>query len=296
MEFTVRVSDLDQDPLNIHSETLPAGSTLTPGIAYGTAIFRWTPIAGDIGIHNVTFAVDDNGNNGAGPIGHDSATIAIRVRLTNSAPLLLPVGNQQATEGSLFQLHLQAVDADGDPLTYSATGLPPGSKLDGSTGILTWTPNLFQEGVYKGIAFTVSDGAASSSETVNLTVLHKNQAPLLAGIPPLGGQENALIQFNLVGTDPDGDALVYEAVNPLPAGSFFDTSNGLFEWIPGFSQAGDYTLRFNAKDPSGATDTLDVLLSIADVNRAPVIQFTNHLVLLGEQLSFTIGGTDPDPA
>src|SRR5262249_53947889 len=45
---------------------------------------------------------------------------------------------------------------------------------------------------------------------------------------------------------------------------------------------------------SGATDTLDVEVAIADVNRLPVIAATNHVVLLGQRLQFTIGGTDPD--
>src|SRR5262249_48883135 len=91
-----------------------------------------------------------------------------------------------------------------------------------------------------------------------------------------------------------GDGLVYEPLAPLPAGSFFDSSNGRFEWIPTFEQAGDYVLGFRAKDASGATDTLNVEVAIADINRLPVISATNHVVLLGQRLQFTIGGTDPD--
>jgi len=140
----------------------------------------------------------------------------------------------------------------------------------------------------------VSDGAASSSETFALSVAQTNQAPLLAGIPPLGGQERQLIQFTLFGTDPDGDALVYAPLAPLPTGSFFNTSTGLFEWIPSHDQAGDYTLNFATRDSNDAEDTLSVKLAIADVNRAPVLTLTNHLAALGQSLQFSLGGADSD--
>src|SRR5439155_27025591 len=175
------------------------------------------------------------------------------------------------------------------PVTYSSlTDLPPGASLDAHTGLLDWTPTLFQAGVYPGITVTASDGAASSSETFTSTVAQTNQAPLLAGIPPLGGQENSLLQFSLVATDPDGDALVYEPVGALPKGAFFDGSKGHFEWTPDFTQAGDYVLRFRAKDPQGASDTVDVAVSIADVNHAPAVPLPNHLARLGERLAFRV--------
>jgi hypothetical protein len=286
LRFPVRAGDLDQDALAFGTD-LP-GATLVPGAAYGTALFEWTPTAAQRGTHSAKIFVNDTAG------GRDEETIAIVVRDTNAAPLLLPVGQQTAREGELFTLALAAFDADGDTLTYAAAGLPPGAAFDARAGVLTWKPNLFQAGEYGGITVSASDGVASSSETFAITVLQTNQAPLLAGIPPLGGQEQRLVQFSLVGTDPDGDALIYEARSPLPAGAFFDRSTGLFEWTPTYDQAGDYTFAFAARDASGAEDTLSVRLAIADINRAPVLSLTNHLAQLGEPLAFRIGGTDAD--
>jgi subtilase family serine protease len=294
LRLTLRASDLDQDALAFSSDTLPAGATLTAGPGYGTAVFEWTPGAADRGAHSVRFVVTDDGNTGAGPVGSDEETISIVVRDANAAPVLLPVGPQQAHEGVPFVLALQAVDADNDPLTYSASNLPPGATLDARTGVVTWTPNLFQAGVYSGITVSASDGAATSSDTYTITVAQTNQAPLLALMPPLGGQEQRPLSFSLVGTDPDGDALLYSALTPLPRGAFFDGSNGLFEWTPDYDQAGSYQLRFAARDTSGASDTVDVSLAIADVNRAPAIKVTNHLAPLGERLAFRVGLSDLD--
>jgi hypothetical protein len=294
LRFTLRAADLDQDALAFAADALPPGATLTPGPGYGTAVFEWTPGPADRGTHALRLTVSDDGNGGLGPVGSDEETISIVVRDANAAPVLLPVGPQAAQEGEPFTLTLSALDADGDALLYSATGLPPGASFDARAGVLTWTPNLFQAGQYGGITVSVSDGAASSSETFAITVAPTNQAPLLAGIPPLGGQEQRLLQFTLPGTDPDGDALVYEARSALPAGAFFDPSTGLFEWTPTYDQAGGYTLSFAALDPSGAEDTLSVSLAIADVNRLPVLSFTNHRTLLGRELAFTLGGADAD--
>jgi len=90
---------------------------------------------------------------------------------------------------------------------------------------------------------TASDGQGTSSETITIEVTQTNQAPILAGIPPLGGQEDRLVDFFLVGDDFDGDALIYRATSTLPAGADFDVSNGHFEWKPSFDQAGVYVCR-----------------------------------------------------
>ena len=79
-----------------------------------------------------------------------------------------------------------AVDTDGDVLTWSATGLPPGATLDPTTGRLRWQTNYFSAGTYTGVALTVSDGAASSTETIAITVTPTDQAPdLLAAAAAL---------------------------------------------------------------------------------------------------------------
>ncbi|MFN6997022.1 MAG: putative Ig domain-containing protein, partial [Aquincola tertiaricarbonis] len=288
LQFTLRATDLDQDALGFSHAGLPPGATLTPGTQYGTAVFRWTPTAAQAGVHDLQFTVTDSTGLS------DQLSVRVLARASNAAPLLLPVGDRSVAEGELMQLQLAARDSDGDPLTWSATNLPPGAVLDSATGLLTWQTNLFSAGRYAGVVLTVSDGASSSSETIAITVTPTNQAPLLALMPPLGGQEQQLLQFSLVATDPDGEGLLYSALSPLPAGAFFDTGSGRFQWTPGHDQAGDYTLVFAARDAAGAQDTVEVRLSIADANRAPVLAFSNHQVQLGQTLQFDVGMTDPD--
>ena len=288
LRFTVRASDLDQDPLLFSATGLPAGATLTPGLQYGSAVFEWTPNAADLGEYAITFKVTDSTG------GTDQRSIVLKVRTSNAAPLLLPLGDQTVAEGATLTLNLAASDADGDALTYSAVNLPLGARIDPVSGRLSWATHYFNAGTYSAITVTASDGAASSSETFAITVTPTNRAPLLAGIARVGGQEDRLLQFTLLGSDPDGDAVLYAPLGALPAGSFFDPSNGLFEWAPDFNQAGDYTLSFTATDSAGLKDTLAVQVAVADVNREPVPLFTHHLATLGETLRFKVGGSDLD--
>ncbi|HET9129346.1 MAG TPA: putative Ig domain-containing protein, partial [Terriglobia bacterium] len=287
-QIVIAASDMDQDPLQFSGTNLPAGSTLLPGVLYGSAIFTWTPSAADTGSHVLTFTVTDSTG------GTDSRTISVLVRASNSAPILLPVGNQTVAENALLDLHLSAIDTDNDPLTWHVSNPPPGAVFDPNAGILKWQTNYFSAGTYNNIVLSVTDGSGTSTETISITVTPSNQAPQLALLPPFGTQEQQLLQFNLVGADADGDALIYGALSPLPQGAEFDSSNGRFTWIPGYEQAGEYAITFFARDATGATDTLDVHISVANVNRLPVLSFTNHQVALGDTLTFTAAGSDLD--
>jgi YD repeat-containing protein len=304
LRFVVTASDLDQDTLTWRAEGMPQGATLTPGSSYGTAVFDWTPQAVDAGEYTLTFRVTDDGNNGEGAIGADSRSMRIVVRASNSSPLLLPIGNQRVAEGESLSLQIAALDADGDALEFSATGLPSGARLDAASGLLTFTPDYFQAGSYGDILITASDGNASVSERIVIDVANSNRAPLLKGIAPLGGQETRLLQFRLEAADQDGDVVLYSLLGytrdgvaqpgTRPAGVLFDERSGRFEWLPGHEQSGDYVFRFAARDLLGGSDTLDVAVRIADVNRAPVLALNNRQTALGVPLQFRIGGSDPD--
>ncbi len=301
LSFLIQANDLDQDALTFGVEAtggpLPAGLTVTPQVGYGRALVEWTPTAAELNqSFDVRVRVTDNGNGGVGAVGTDAQDVRIVVRDSNVAPVLSPVGNQTVQEGQALQITLSAFDADNDRLTYAVTNLPAGASFDMVNGVMRWTPTVFSAGEYPGITFTVSDGSAQSSETITVTVGNVNQAPVLVPLFPQLGRENALVQFTLSVGDVDGDAIVFSALSALPAGSRFDSRSGAFSWTPGYTQAGDYTLRFAALDPASAQSEITVLLSIADVNRAPTLEVSNHAVQLGDTLEFSVHGADPDPA
>lgn len=87
----------------------------------------------------------------------------------NDPPALTVPGPQAVDEGQKLTFAVSAVDPDSDLLTYSAANLPDGAIFDASTHTFTWTPGFTQAGTYT-VTFTASDGTASDSKDVTITV------------------------------------------------------------------------------------------------------------------------------
>jgi len=109
-------------------------------------------------------------------VSSDHTIEASFIRL-NHPPELGPIGDKTVTEGESLTFTITAQDPDGDPLTYSASNLPPGASFSDQT--FSWTPNFGQAGVYTAIHFEVSDGTHTDSEDINIVV---EEAPV--PLPP----------------------------------------------------------------------------------------------------------------
>jgi hypothetical protein len=64
------------------------------------------------------------------------------------APELSPIGAKSVNETELLKFNISATDPDGDEITYSATGLPPGATFDATTATFNWNPEDDQAGEY----------------------------------------------------------------------------------------------------------------------------------------------------
>ncbi|PON10718.1 hypothetical protein C2W62_48605 [Candidatus Entotheonella serta] len=73
-------------------------------------------------------------------------------------------------------------DADGDALTFSATGLPAELSIDSATGEINGTLASDSADTYS-VTATVSDGTASDSVTFIWTVLASGDVPMCFGEP-----------------------------------------------------------------------------------------------------------------
>ncbi len=206
----------------------------------------------------------------------------------NHAPVLESIGDKTVSENALLTFTLSATDADGDTITYSATGLPTGATLSGRT--FTWTPGYTQAGTYD-LTFVAGDGTDQDSEIATVTVNNVNRAPVLAAIDNQSINEGSLLSFSLSATDADGDGVTYTA-SSLPAGSAFAGST--FAWVAGYTQAGTFEVTFTANDGQ-ATDSQAVTITVNNVNRAPVLDaVTDKSVNETTLLTFRVNATDPD--
>lgn len=105
------------------------------------------------------------------------------------APTLQNPGDRTDLVGAAARIDLSATDPDGDMLSYSASGLPPGLSIDSVTGRISGSPGV--AGTYSTMV-AVTDGTFSSSIDFNWTVAGGESielaslpvlAPTLAGDP-----------------------------------------------------------------------------------------------------------------
>ncbi|MEZ4699345.1 MAG: putative Ig domain-containing protein [Rhodothermales bacterium] len=89
--------------------------------------------------------------------------------LSNQAPTIAGVADQSGAEGEAVALALSATDPDGDPITFSAEGLPAGVTLNASTGQIGGGLVAGSAGATM-VTVTASDGEAASSTTFTWTI------------------------------------------------------------------------------------------------------------------------------
>jgi hypothetical protein len=127
--------------------------------------------------------------------GSESVPIAVDDANTNAAPQLADPADRSVYFGQLVEFQLQASDADGDSLTYSASGLPSGATFSAS-GSFSWTPTA---AVVATPTFTATDCTGrSASQSVQLSASPK-PAPHLAALSAAVGWYGDTL--TLTGTD-----------------------------------------------------------------------------------------------
>jgi len=179
----------------------------------------------------------------------DSNEESTTIGSLNHPPVLNPIGSKSADEGTPLTFTVTASDPDGDNLTFSASNVPTGASFNPSTRVFSWTPAFGDAGNYD-VTFTVTDDgtpAESDSEVVTITVGNVNRPPVLDPIGSKSVAEGDPLSFTISASDPDGDALTFNASN-LPLGATFDAVTRTFSWTPNYGAAGNYNVQFTVTD------------------------------------------------
>jgi uncharacterized repeat protein (TIGR01451 family) len=91
---------------------------------------------------------------------------------SNNSATAQTVVNERVNEGAPLTFQVSATDANGNPLTYSASNLPQGATFDPLTRTFTWTPNSAQGGPNPYLVyFTGSNGQSGTTTAVAITVV-----------------------------------------------------------------------------------------------------------------------------
>ncbi len=251
LSFSVSATDADGDTITYTATGLPSGAT------FANQTFSWTPGYTQAGTYQVTFVASDGQ-------AQDSETITITVSNINRAPVLTSIGDKSVNENALLSFSVSAADEDGDEISYSVQTLPSGAVFGNQT--FTWTPGYTQAGTHQ-VTFTASDGTASDSETITITVNNTNQPPVLGSVGNKSVYTEDSLTFIVSATDPDGDTITYSAAG-LPSGATF--ANHTFSWTPSNSQAGSYDVTFTASD-SQTQDSETITITVTADTSAPTV-------------------------
>ncbi len=268
--FTISGTDADL-PANALTYELvsgPPGATFNPA----TREFRWTPTeAQGPGNFTANFRVTDN-NPDAVNSQQLSATggVSIAVSEVNLRPTLGTIGNQNASEETLFTLTATATDADlpANTLTYSLDTAPTGMTINPSSGQISWTPTEAQGPGNFNVTVRVTDnGSPALSHTTgfSIAVSEVNRAPTLTAVANDVVHAGTPFSLQLSATDPDlpANTFTYSLVTG-PSGATVSPA-GVVNWsVPAsaaFTQA-SFTVRVTDNGSPALTDDEDFQLTI----------------------------------
>jgi len=198
--------------------------------------------------------------------------------------------------GNNYLYPVRAVDADGDPLTYSLVESPVGAAIDATSGRITWTPPA--AGVYRFVvrADDGRGGRDSQEYDVIVTTGAPNEPPTITSAAPEQATGNLPFDYPVTAIDPDGDRLSY-FLTQAPAGMAIDGDTGLVMWTPTTQQIGTHEVTVRVLDGRGGAATQTFTLSVvADTGNRPPQFVSSPLAdaFSGEFYRYEAMATDAD--
>ena len=224
------ITDEDNDPVTV---------TYTGWMSSAT----YTTNYNDAGSYIVTVIASD----GKATVAKD---IKVNVQNVNRPPVIATLPPVSVIEGELIRVTPEVTDPDEDAITLSFT--PP---LDENG---EWQTQEGDAGDYLETV-TATDGIAVASQDFKIIVTPLNRPPVIQRIPDIVVKEGETVTLEPVIIDPDGDSFTV-------AYSGWMTTNTK---TTGYDDAGSYVVTVTATDNKGASASLDVKVTVENVNRPP---------------------------
>ena len=188
-------------------------------------------------------------------------------------------------------------DAEGDALTFSATGLPGGLSISPTTGLISGTidnnASTVGGGIYT-ITVTANDGNGGiTSTTFTWTVT--NTAPNAVD-DTAATNEDVPVTFNVLGNDTDPDLDLLTVVSATATnGTVVVNPDGTLTYTPDPDFNGTATVTYLITDSNGGFSTATAVITVAPVNDAPdATPLPNRENLDGDAINIPAGAQFSD--
>jgi VCBS repeat-containing protein len=236
-------------------------------VSSGPGTWSFTPDSNFNGAVTFSYGVTDG--NVATPI---AATATLAVMAVNDIPVAL-IASGSDNEDTVITGTLNALDVDGDTLTYSVVTNPQHGTLtlNATTGAYVYTPNTNYNGA-DSFTFKVNDGIADSiAVPVLLAIAPVNDAAVAAN-GTASGDEDGTLTGTVAASDVDGDPLNYSVVTAPTNGTLtLNATTGAYVYTPNANYNGADSFTFKANDGLVDSNIATVSLSVAAAADAPVL-------------------------
>ena len=259
-------------------KTIPTQGTVTLANA-STGAFSYTANANAIGSDSFTFELND------GTVASNVATVTIAI----NAPLAVPIAAAASVTVDAGKIITGSLvnAANGSNVVVYSISVPPAKGtvlLNGSTGSFSYSAAPDATGT-DSFKFKITDANASpansvgfsAENTVTITITVPaiaNTQPAVADVGGLTVVAGKSVTGTLIGTDANGDKLLYSLASQPTKGSVlkFNPATGAFEYQAAVDATGTETFTYQVTDGTGTSAPATVTINITPKDQTtPVV-------------------------
>ena len=301
LAFTATASDLDIPAntvtWNLDTASVSKGMTINPATGY----LAWTPTLAQLGSHQVTITVTDDG---VLPLSDNQA---FNIEVTQGTIAIDSIPNQFETENNLVTFTATATVSgnNASPIFSLAADeedfIPQGATIDANTGIFSWQtdetdgPGTF---TFRVTATRSDDPLAADSVLVSIQISESNAPPVIDFIGDASILAGSLLTFTTSATDPDIPANTlgfYLDNGSVTKGMQINSGTGEFSWTPSVEQIGSHTVtaivQDNGVNPENDSQSFTIEVTKGTISLSPIISQT---IDENNTLNFIAVATVPD--
>ncbi|MEZ6135208.1 MAG: putative Ig domain-containing protein [Pirellulaceae bacterium] len=300
-EYTVVAVDAnhgDTVALTMDTASVARGATLTatscpaefPNCS-AAAILTWLPAA--VGEFDFKITAED----GAGGTATQSFTLpVIKPSVPSNPPRITSLPTGPAVKDQAWNYDVEAVDPDGDTLTFKLGVHPSGMTIDAITGLVTWSPSSLSAGVLIEVVAEDMHGAFTT-QSFELPVVERvnNAAPQFTSIPIGPAEVGTTWTYDADAFDPDGDRITFSLdAAAVGAGFSIDATSGQVRWAP--TSTGEAALVVTAVDNFGGSTSQSITISVVPPENFPpkITSIPTGPAIVARTWVYSVRASDPD--